>query len=566
MHYPLSVLLFDERALAALPQAISHHIHSYFQIHARPRRGSWRAVKHLFRSVRMRQEFVTVGAFRTQMSAGNRRLRVSFDRDELAVFMKDELPAAHSAIGADRAGHLRAAISRLKISRGIAHRLGPRAVAAIENLAHKRPFHQRICHQYPRIVRTALTRSVSSMVSTHSVAYRLKRVARYKIRGHPLRHLIKMGAKMRVTKFIPICCAFLLATFLPFTGWAQTQNSHPAQPGSINYVEGLASIGNEQLGTSSVGSVQLQAGQTLNTQSGKVEVLLVPGTFLRLDDNSSVKMINPGLANTEVEVERGRALIEGTDINKNNNIEVDQDGAKTKILKNGLYGFNADEHSVRVYKGKAQVLENDKKITLDKERELVLNTMANPRLKILTPRKNKKNSSAGRHCARATCPRPVSIRPGSMSIKDQAGSDPAGIGIPGLIVIRSFQARELRTAHSAGAFTRRSTCIARPSTMGVTTVTAAHTRSAPCIIRTAMGLSRGAASAGRSAVSMAVVSEVAWAVRAAESTAEAAVGDNLLVLGAAISGELQRPVTKHAELPKFSQRVPTHPRRRVGPY
>ncbi len=192
---------------------------------------------------------------------------------------------------------------------------------------------------------------------------------------------------MRVTKFIPICCAFLLATFLPFTGWAQTQNSHPAQPGSINYVEGLASIGNEQLGTSSVGSVQLQAGQTLNTQSGKVEVLLVPGTFLRLDDNSSVKMINPGLANTEVEVERGRALIEGTDINKNNNIEVDQDGAKTKILKNGLYGFNADEHSVRVYKGKAQVLENDKKITLDKERELVLNTNAKPKAQNFDARK-----------------------------------------------------------------------------------------------------------------------------------------------------------------------------------
>lgn len=192
---------------------------------------------------------------------------------------------------------------------------------------------------------------------------------------------------MSVTKFITVTAAFLMATFLPLGSRAQTQNSRPAQPGAVNYVEGQASIGNEPLGANSVGSAQLQAGQVLNTQNGKVEVLLVPGTFLRLDDNSSVKMVNPGLADTEVEIVKGRAMVEGNDINKNNNIEVDQDGAKTKILKNGLYGFDANDHSVRVYKGKAQVLENDKKLTLDKERELVLNTGAKPKAQNFDTRK-----------------------------------------------------------------------------------------------------------------------------------------------------------------------------------
>jgi hypothetical protein len=190
-----------------------------------------------------------------------------------------------------------------------------------------------------------------------------------------------------ITKFIPVSCAFLIASLLPFAGWSQTQNSRPGQPGAINYVEGQSSIGNEQLGPNSAGSAQLQAGQTLNTQNGKVEILLVPGTFLRVDDNSSVKMINPGLADTEVEIEKGRAMVEGLDISKNNNIHVDEDGVKTKIVKNGLYGFDANEHTVRVFKGQAQVLENDKKVTLDKERELVLNTGAKPKAQNFDARK-----------------------------------------------------------------------------------------------------------------------------------------------------------------------------------
>ncbi len=184
---------------------------------------------------------------------------------------------------------------------------------------------------------------------------------------------------MRLAKLLPIGSALLLAALLPRSGWGQTQNSTPAQPGSINYVEGQASIGTETLSPSSVGSAQLQAGQTLNTQNGKVEVLLSPGVFLRVDNNSSVKMLNAGLANTDVEMDRGHAIVEGTDVTKNNDIRVEEGGATTKILQNGLYDFNADEKAIRVFKGKAQVLENDKKVTLGKEQEVVLN--ANAKLK-----------------------------------------------------------------------------------------------------------------------------------------------------------------------------------------
>ena len=186
---------------------------------------------------------------------------------------------------------------------------------------------------------------------------------------------------MRFSRLVPITAALLVAAFLPGIGGAQNQNqnSRPAQPGAINYVEGQASIDGQQLSSNSVGSTQLQTGQTLDTHSGKVEVLLTPGVFLRLDDNSSAKMVNAGLADTEVEVDKGRAMVEGTSITKDNNIRVDESGVTTKILKNGLYRFDSNQNTIRVFKGKAEALLNDKKIDLGRERELVLKAGAKPK-------------------------------------------------------------------------------------------------------------------------------------------------------------------------------------------
>jgi FecR protein len=112
--------------------------------------------------------------------------------------------------------------------------------------------------------------------------------------------------------------------------------------GGINYVEGQAAIDTGTLTSDSVDSVALEKDQTLTTQAGKVEILLTPGIFLRVADNSQVKMISSGLADTEVELQKGRASIEVLDLHKENNIRINQDGASTKLLKNGLYQFDAE--------------------------------------------------------------------------------------------------------------------------------------------------------------------------------------------------------------------------------
>lgn len=134
-----------------------------------------------------------------------------------------------------------------------------------------------------------------------------------------------------------------------------------ARPGTVNYVEGAAYLDGQQVTDKSVGNTDLNPGQVLATQQGKAEILLTPGVFLRLDDNSAVKMISPDLTHTQVELEHGRAGVEVDEIYPQNNLDILDAGVSTQLIKNGYYEFNADQPTAMVFDGKAAVLVGDGK-------------------------------------------------------------------------------------------------------------------------------------------------------------------------------------------------------------
>ena len=156
---------------------------------------------------------------------------------------------------------------------------------------------------------------------------------------------------------MPRLKAILLSLATMCAPVALAQSANPAVPGTVNYVEGSASISGRPLNQQSVGSAQLQPGQVLQTANGRVELLLTPGVFLRVGENSAVRMISPNLLNTQVALDRGRADIEVDEIHPRNDIQVAQGSANTRLLKDGLYAFDADKGTVRVFKGEAELLE-----------------------------------------------------------------------------------------------------------------------------------------------------------------------------------------------------------------
>lgn len=173
-----------------------------------------------------------------------------------------------------------------------------------------------------------------------------------------------------------LAATIFLAAILSAPSLLADTNSASAVPGTLNYVEGNASIASEALSAKSIGSTQLQSGQTLTTKTGKAEVLLTPGVFLRVGNETSVKMISPSLTNTEVAIQQGEAIVEVDEIHPENDLRFTADGATTRLLKTGLYDFNVRQGELRVFDGKASVENEAKSVTVKGGHELALSNDA----------------------------------------------------------------------------------------------------------------------------------------------------------------------------------------------
>ncbi|MGA3017593.1 MAG: hypothetical protein ABSF62_10780 [Bryobacteraceae bacterium] len=140
----------------------------------------------------------------------------------------------------------------------------------------------------------------------------------------------------------------------------------------MNYIEGQVTLDGQSVGAQAMGSTEVQPGQMLETGQGKVEMLLTPGVFLRLADQSGVRMVSPSLIDTRVELIRGEAMVEADQVLPGNHLVISDHGTDVQIQKNGVYKFTAEPAMVAVYDGKAEVFRDDRTTEIGKGKELTL--------------------------------------------------------------------------------------------------------------------------------------------------------------------------------------------------
>ena len=192
---------------------------------------------------------------------------------------------------------------------------------------------------------------------------------------------------MKTTCLVPALIFLGILFFLPPL---KADDHQPARPGTLNYVEGQVFLGTQSLGAKSVGTVELDPGQSLSTHAGKAEFLLTPGVFVRLGEHSSASMVASGLLDTRITIDEGEALIEVAEIHPENDLRIQEDGKSTELMKAGLYDFNESLHVVRVLNGKAILNDGDRNIKL-KSGHMVNLAMATP---ISSQKFNKKTLEA----------------------------------------------------------------------------------------------------------------------------------------------------------------------------
>jgi hypothetical protein len=144
----------------------------------------------------------------------------------------------------------------------------------------------------------------------------------------------------------------------------------------VNYVEGKVTLDDQSLDPKVTELPEVKNRSVLATEAGRVEVLLTPGAFLRLAENSSFRMISNTLWDTRVEIVSGSALVEIDELLKDNSVNVQYGDAQIALLKKGLYRVDAGEPgSLKVLDGEARVSLNGDGVTAHKGRQVDLGTV-----------------------------------------------------------------------------------------------------------------------------------------------------------------------------------------------
>ena len=128
-----------------------------------------------------------------------------------------------------------------------------------------------------------------------------------------------------------------------------------AKSGIIHYAEGRVFLNDQLIESKSGEFPDVKENQQVRTEQGRVEILLTPGVFLRLGENSAIRMITNRLIDTRVDFLSGEALVEADEILKDNGVTIVYKDYSVQLQKKGVYRFDADTSRLRVYEGNALV-------------------------------------------------------------------------------------------------------------------------------------------------------------------------------------------------------------------
>jgi hypothetical protein len=141
---------------------------------------------------------------------------------------------------------------------------------------------------------------------------------------------------------------------------ALAQSVISAHSGLIHFADGSVFLDDQRVEQKSGKFDQIKNGSELRTGDGRVEVLLTPGTFLRMGANSAIRMISNQLEDTRVELLNGSAVLdEGSDTLANTSVTVLYNLDQVHIKKPGRYRFDSEPPQVKVETGDAEVTAAD---------------------------------------------------------------------------------------------------------------------------------------------------------------------------------------------------------------
>jgi hypothetical protein len=162
--------------------------------------------------------------------------------------------------------------------------------------------------------------------------------------------------------------ALLFLTLPPasfFLPQALGQSVISARSGLVNFFEGVVFLDGQPLARKSGTFPRMREGSTLSTQSGRAEVLLTPDTYLRIGEDSGIRMISSAIDDTQVELVSGSSVLDSARAPEGVFVKIVFKDSTIRILKPGHYRMDAEPAQLRVYEGQAEVMRNGERVKIE---------------------------------------------------------------------------------------------------------------------------------------------------------------------------------------------------------
>jgi hypothetical protein len=179
--------------------------------------------------------------------------------------------------------------------------------------------------------------------------------------------LTGMNTIIRIVTVIAfITCASLV--------WAQQVIG--VRAGLISYMEGVVYVGTP-MQCDGNSECELKNGQLLQTGDGVVEVQLGPAASLWMAENGKLYMENNDLTDTRVRIEEGSIFIEIIDTGIDQNINLRLRDAVITIRGPGRYRLDSETSLLRVFDGRADVVQGSQKVSARRGRAATITDAVN---------------------------------------------------------------------------------------------------------------------------------------------------------------------------------------------
>lgn len=154
---------------------------------------------------------------------------------------------------------------------------------------------------------------------------------------------------------MPSRASALAAMLVSAAVCASAQAVISTRSGVVHYFEGKVYLSGQPLESRLGKFANMADGAELRTEQGRAEVLLTPGTVLRVDQNSAIRMLSNSLENTRVELLAGSAMLDAGEAAPGTGLTLIEQGRQITFPQAGLYRLDSAPARVEVREGEAQV-------------------------------------------------------------------------------------------------------------------------------------------------------------------------------------------------------------------